>query len=459
MSLLSGVGTRLSLALLVVVAAALGVVYLVVVPSLEDRLVGSRMTQLEQAAPSLAQRIPPNRFLWPDFIETAEASTNARVVMYEILQPPLALVVVGDSRTVSSADVDQDAIALRAATTLRPASGTVTRKGQRFAEAAAVSSTGTVLLLTSSLGEALSNVHLVRQRLLLAGGLALIVALFVGYGGASLFARRIRRLERAAGRIASGSFDEPIVDRASDELGELARAFDRMRERLAQLDHARREFIANASHELRTPLFSLGGFMELLMDEELDEATRREFLETMAEQLERLTKLATELLDLSRLDAGRLSVELEPVQLRSIAETLTKEFAGVARAEGRPLEVVGGGEAVAQADEQRVIQIGRALIENAFVHTPTGTPVRLYVAARDGRAELAVEDEGGGIESVHAPHVFQRFYRVDGKRASGSGLGLAIARELAQLMGGSLTVESSPGRTVFTLRLPAQKAE
>ena len=88
-----------------------------------------------------------------------------------------------------------------------------------------------------------------------------------------------------------------------------------MRVRLAQLDHARREFIANASHELRTPLFSLGGFLELLDDEELDEATRREFLESMREQVERLTKLATDLLDLSRLDAGRLRVEHEPVEL------------------------------------------------------------------------------------------------------------------------------------------------
>ena len=92
--------------------------------------------------------------------------------------------------------------------------------------------------------------------------------------GARLFARRIRRLERAAERIASGRFDEPIVDDGRDELGQLARAFERMRQRLAGLEHARREFIANASHELRTPLFSLGGHLELLDDEDLDEATQ-----------------------------------------------------------------------------------------------------------------------------------------------------------------------------------------
>ena len=138
--------------------------------------------------------------------------------------------------------------------------------------------------------------------------MALLVALVAGYAAASVHARRIRRLERVAERISTGHFDEPVVDEGDDELGELARGFDRMRVQLAQLDTARKEFIANASHELRTPLFSLGGFLELMTDEELDEATRAEFLSTMREQVDRLTKLATDLLDLSRMDAGRLRV-------------------------------------------------------------------------------------------------------------------------------------------------------
>ena len=136
----------------------------------------------------------------------------------------------------------------------------------------------------------------------------MVFAVLLGYAGASAFARRIRRLELAADRIAAGRFDEPVVDHGSDEVGQLARSFERMRLRLAHLDRARGEFIANASHELRTPLFSLGGFLELLDDPGLDEATRDEFLAQMREQVDRLAKLATDLLDLSRLDAGRLAV-------------------------------------------------------------------------------------------------------------------------------------------------------
>ena len=246
------------------------------------------------------------------------------------------------------------------------------------------------------------SIHLVRSRLVVAGLIALAASLLVGYLAASIFARRIRRLERAADRIASGDFNEPVVDPARDELGQLAAAFERMRQRLAQLEHARREFIANASHELRTPLFSLGGFLELMADEELDAKTQAEFTATMREQVARLTKLATELLDLSRLDAGRLTVERERLDLDALASVLAEEFRAVARSTGHQLSVRGIGPTEGVGDAERALQIGRILVENALVHTPPGTPVRLGTARRDGSALLTVEDEGPGIPADHA---------------------------------------------------------
>jgi signal transduction histidine kinase len=452
MSRFSGVGARLGLALLVVLAGALGLVYLIVVPSLEDRLVNSRVSQLERAADGLARELPADRFRWPDFLDSASESANARVVVYDHLGPPTALVVVGDSRGARSTDVENDRLALKSATTEGPTSGTVIHRGARYAEAAApVPGTDTVLLVSAPLHEAVASVRFVRERLVIGGVIALAVALALGYLGAWLFARRLRRLESAAERIAAGRFDEPIRDEGADEVGQLARTFDRMRERLSALDHARREFIANASHELRTPVFALGGFLELLTEEDLEEETRQEFLTTMREQVDRLAKLATELLDLSRADAGQLEVGRGPIDLAGIAETVADEFAAVARADERPVEVVLGDGPAVLGDEQRVLQIARALVENAFVHTPPGTSVRV----RTGGGALAVEDDGPGIPAEHAPHVFERFYRIDGRLTSGSGLGLAIARELARAMGGTLELESSPGRTVFTLRLPA----
>ncbi len=448
----SGVGARLALALLVVLAGAWALVYLIVVPSLESRLVDARVSALGRAAPGIARELPADRFRWPDFVEASSASANARVVVYDTVGPPTALVVAGDSQGFRSSDVQRDPIALRAAERRAAGTGTTTHDGERFAEAAApVPGSSSVVLVSSSLHEAEATARVARERLLLAGGLALLVALTVGYAGAWLFARRLRRLEAAAEEIAAGRFDRPITDSSGDEVGELARALDRMRLRLAQLDHARREFIANASHELRTPVFALGGFLELLRDEELGEGTRREFFATMTEQVDRLAKLATELLDLSRVDAGRLQVRRSRVELTELAGTVVDEFAALSVAGGRPLELDASEGVWVTGDEQRVLQIGRALVENALVHTPEGTHVRVRV--RDGLLE--VEDDGPGIPHEDADQIFQRFYRGGGRRASGSGLGLAIARELAQAMGGSLQLDSASGRTVFTLELPA----
>jgi signal transduction histidine kinase len=229
-----------------------------------------------------------------------------------------------------------------------------------------------------------------------------------------------------------------------------------MRLRLAQLENARREFIANASHELRTPLFSLGGFLELLDDEQLDEETRREFLTSMREQVTRLTKLATELLDLSRLDAGHLEVGREFVSLAELARVVAAEFAAVSPQFGHRLDVRIEDDVVAVADEGRVLQIARILVENALVHTPAGTSVEVIVSRRAQGASLAVADDGPGIDPERASHVFERFYRIEGSKAAGSGLGLAIARELARLMGGSIDLQRSSGLTVFTLTLPEE---
>ncbi|HET9674107.1 MAG TPA: ATP-binding protein, partial [Gaiellaceae bacterium] len=253
----------------------------------------------------------------------------------------------------------------------------------------------------------------------------------------------------------SGRFDEPIVDSGRDEVAQLAQAFDRMRLRLAGLERARREFIANASHELRTPIFSLGGFLELLTDEDLDEETRREFLATAREQVGRLTKLATDLLDLSRLDAGRVRLERETLDLGALAQSISTEFEPLARTREHTIETDVDGSPIGVGDELRTLQIGRILLENALVHTPPGTPIRVRAGQNNGRALLIVEDEGPGVPAAQQAQVFERFYRVDGGMAAGSGLGLAIAKELAELMGGTIEIDSRPGATTFRLELPS----
>jgi signal transduction histidine kinase len=460
MSRLRSVGTRLTLALALALAVALGVVYLVVVPSLERNLVNAKMQQLRGSLPAVAAELDTASPLLDDELQNAAEAANARVVLYRVLSyDPPTLQLLGDSRlTRSSADVQRDPVALSALVGGARSQGRVERSDRPFAEVARPLPGGYVILLSASLYDALGNVQLVQRRLLLAGLLALGVVSLLGYGAATAFARRVRRLEGAAERIAGGDFGEPVEDTGRDELAQLARAFERMRGQLAQLDDARRAFIANASHELRTPLFSLGGFLELLDDEDLDEPTRREFLTEAIAQVARLQKLAVDLLDLSRLDAGKLRLEHEPVDLERLAHEVVREFAPQAARRRHTLHA-DGEPAPALADSERVAQIARILVDNALVHTPPGTEVRLRTRTRDGVVELAVEDDGPGVPPAERERVFERFARLNGAVASGSGLGLAIARELATVMGGAVELETSRERTVFTLRLPISAGE
>jgi signal transduction histidine kinase len=447
---------KFGLALFVIVVGALGIVYLAVVPRLESRLVTAKIQELERASPSVVGRFrtanPLTRY--QPLATFFSSSLNARVVVLERLRPNSRLITVADSNASSSPDVGTDPIAHRALESGETATGRLERDGSDRAEVAVPLDSTTVILLSAPLNDALANVSLVRRTLLLAGLVGLGVSLFVGALAAWRFTRRIRRLEEAAERIAAGDFEQPVVDPVDDEVGELAEAFDSMRLRLAQLDHARREFIANASHELRTPLFSLGGFLELMAHEDLDDQERRDFIEEMAAQVERLTKLATDLLDLSRLDAGQLSVSRTEVDVAAIAHTVGEEFHAIAEGSGHALQVRADGPLLAVGDEQRVLQIARILVENALRHTPAGTTVVVTAEPEAGKAALSVRDNGPGVPARDHEHLFERFYRADGGKASGSGLGLAIARELAVRMDGAIELRSEPGNTVFTLLLP-----
>jgi signal transduction histidine kinase len=311
-----------------------------------------------------------------------------------------------------------------------------------------------VALYSRDFEEVEATVSFIRERVLLATLAALVLALVGGWLVARRLGRRVRRLEAAAEQVARGSFVEPLPVDSKDELGQLTRTFNEMQDQLRQVDVARKEFIATASHELRTPIFSLAGFVELLQDEDLDDDTRREFLETMGEQVARLQKLSVDLLDLSRLDAGSLQLQPEPVDLSELARSVAAEFTPALSDHHTELEFAlpdQGPEAV--CDPERVAQIVRILLDNALRHTPAGTHVTVRARRDNGAAGLTVADTGPGLPDETSTKVFERFYTGDAAR--GAGLGLAIARELAERMDGRLRVHSADGATEFTLELPA----
>jgi signal transduction histidine kinase len=385
--------------------------------------------------------------------------TNARVTLLGVQQSssgaaPLFYVLT-DSNQLAAVKPDF-ALATRAAQLRRgqdPVTATLGSTGEVAVPLFYAGRPAYIAMYSREFGDTAQAVQLVRERLLLASGVALVVALLGGWLVARVISRRVRRLETAARNLAAGRHVEPLPIESDDELGRLTRAFNEMQEQLVRVDRARREFIANASHELRTPIFSLGGFVELLQDEQLDQETRDEFLATMAEQVERLQKLAVDLLDLSRLDAGSIDLNTEQVDLSELAGAVAAEFRPSVASHRTELDLRLPDEPVqALCDRERAMQIMRILLDNALRHTPEGTPVTVIAGRDNGTAELAVADRGPGVAPASHNQVFERFYTADA--ASGSGLGLAIAKELAERMDGRITLNSRPGRTVFKLALP-----
>jgi signal transduction histidine kinase len=319
--------------------------------------------------------------------------------------------------------------------------------------AIAVGATAIVYVYAVAIGGSASGESAVKLQILTGGLIAVAIATAVGLYYTRSAAGNIQRLQEAARKVADGNFETTISVAAAGQLGDLARTFNEMQRRLAELDSARKQFIANASHELRTPIFSLGGFVELLEDEDPSPEERAEFLHTMRRQIERLTKLTTDLLDLSQLDAGAVEMRANSVDLTALAREVTREFGPRADLRGSRLQLRTPAQpAIALADPDRVRQVIRILLDNALTHTPEGTDVTVTTYSANGRAELTVSDEGAGIPQRVQKRIFERFYTAD--KAGGSGLGLAIASELTQRMEGQITIASSRRFTAFTLDLP-----
>jgi two-component system OmpR family sensor kinase len=458
---------KLALLFFGITALAFAVVIFVFLPRLETRLQEQQVDDLSKVVKSSApdlERIMSTDITGAeldDAVARLADRTNTRITVLGVTRSSFApeqFYALSDSNTDPEVRPNLD-LARRALA--RPGRLPTARTNDRGQVARALRLRGEpywIGLYERPFDETAAAVESVRSRLLLASAVALAVATLAGFFLSRVIAQRVRAVERAARDLAAGRPTEPLPVTTDDELGRLARAFNEMQVKLQSVDRARREFIANASHELRTPIFSLGGFVELMRDEELDEETRREFLDTMGEQVERLQKLAVDLLDLSRLDAGSVAFECEEVDLGALAGEIAGEFRPAISLRDAELDLQLPDDPVgAMCDRERVAQIMRILLDNALRHTPQGTHVTVSAASDNGHAEFAVSDTGPGVPEVSREQLFERFYTGD--KASGSGLGLAIARELAERMDGRIALASKPGETTFSLELPASEGD
>ena len=363
-------------------------------------------------------------------------------------------------------DPDTSADVAVAYHTRRPVYGFTSIDGTDYARAAVpikIGGSRYVLAVLKPINDIKSAVHAVGVAFLYAALAGLVLTVLLGIPLAATLVRRLRRLRQAALQLAVGGPVEVPVDRARDEVGDLARTFEIMQRRLQQQEEARRAFVATASHELRTPLTSLDGMLELLDDDlhddhpDLEDA--RSLLERARVQSRRLGRLAADLLDLSRIDAA-VALRSEPVELGELSRAVLAEFELGTTERGISSEIDdSAGPVWALGDPGSVARIIRILLDNAVRATPVGFEIRIELDRGD-EVSLSVCDSGPGVPPQERALIFERFQR--GRQTGGEagfGLGLAIGRELAERMGGELSLDESYVRGArFTLRLPSAQA-
>jgi signal transduction histidine kinase len=349
--------------------------------------------------------------------------------------------------------------------------------------------------------EPLSEAYAPLESALLRTALLLVAFLALAIVTSVLLARRmvrpIKSMQVAAARVGEGALGQRIDVGSDDELGKLGDEFNKMAARLqesyaglevkvdertrelglalAELDEKSRqletisrhksEFLANMSHELRTPLNAIIGFSEVLRQQLFGELNERqlEYLDDVLLAARHLLSLINDVLDLSKVEAGRMELELSDVSLPEALET------GLTMQEERAREgritlglAIDPAEIVVQADERKLRQVLFNLLSNAVTFTPPGGRVDVSARLTNGVVEVAVADTGSGIAHEDQELIFEEFLQAhgngDGARAEGTGLGLPLARRFIELHGGRLWVESAPGRgSTFRFTLPAKQ--
>jgi signal transduction histidine kinase len=315
-----------------------------------------------------------------------------------------------------------------------------------------------ILSARKAIGDSHAATAVVRRAFTVAAAAGIAGALLVGLLLAGRLVARIRHLRDTALRVADiGPNAEFKPDGGRDEIGDLSQAFATMQQRLREQEQARRAFVATASHELRTPLASLSVMLDMVLGDlrstPVDVAGAQTQAAKADAQVQRLSLLAGELLDLSRLDA-RLPLRTEAVELSAILESVVAELSVRLTEQQRTIDVGGERAAWALGDPGSVAQIIRVLLDNALRHNAAGTCVSARVELVDHVARVVVADDGPGVMAEDRERIFERFARGAQATDGGFGLGLAIGRELARQMDGDLALEASERGARFALWLP-----
>lgn len=297
-----------------------------------------------------------------------------------------------------------------------------------------------------------------------------VIAILLGFLVTRQLTKPIQDLKKGASRIASRDLTYRVTAKSNDEFGDLANSFNSMAASLESSEEARRHLFTDIAHELRTPLSVIEGTVDAMLDGVYE--TSPENLASIKEETARLTALVGDVRDLALAEAGQLKLEIEPTDLAKLVHTRVSQAEVMALDKGIRLRTdIAEDLPMIEIDARRIEQAIANLIENALNHTPPGGTIIVTVAAGGEKGFpgdkdqilVSVADTGEGIPAEHLQHIFERFYRVDearSRKAGGAGLGLAIARQMVELNGGRIWVESQVGKgSRFSFVLPLSRPE
>ena len=271
--------------------------------------------------------------------------------------------------------------------------------------------------------------------------------------------RPVGELRDGIAKMAAGDLSARVNVRGKNEFGELAAAFNSMSERIELLDKSRSQFVSNASHELKTPLSTMKILIEsLLYQDPMDPGMTKEFLGDINKEIDRLSRIVSDLLTLVNIDSGGMKLKLADLDLNGLLQEQVRRLAPLARENGIELDCAAKETMEVNGDALKLQQVVYNIIDNAIKYTPRGGSVTATISRQGKKALLTIQDTGIGIPAEDLPHIFDRFYRVDKARSretGGTGLGLSIVRQIVQLHGGDIRAESEPGKgTAFIVELP-----
>ena len=299
---------------------------------------------------------------------------------------------------------------------------------------------------------------------LIAGAVAMIVGTLLAWVIAQHQARPLRQINEAVMAFAGGDFEKRVNVRGSDEMAQLAESFNKMARELDNLDQSRKSFVANVSHELRSPMTCIHGYVQGMLDGTISDEERPRYLQIVLSETQRLTRLVSELLDLSRIESGKMPMEIGVFDINELI--LSVLFKYEQKIEDKQIEVdISFREQPCHvsADNARMTQVVTNLIDNAVKFTREGGQLALRTRVDGNVVRVTIKNEGTGIPAEDIPFIFDRFYKVDKAHTSGmgTGLGLSIVKKIVEQHGQSITASSSGSMTsfVFTLEKGEMKKE